>query len=426
MMLRFYPTLRTFISALFAVFLLILFAWKDNDILASYTIITLAITVSLSGLLVYSTGRSLARHMSIIPLAGMPVGVKSTTVFSKTPAVFRLSIQNGNLPPLTDLALSLEFEHEVHDNVRLILDTSCHREGIHNVPFVFAHRGVWRIATASWTVQDCFGFWKFHSKQLSQSSAEATTVYPQSRIFEQLDPLYASVKQGDDQLDATQLGTDLYDIKRYHPSDGLRKIVWKVFARTGELLSRHPEQTMTPDGKVILLVAGGPMADTGYAQCYQYMQQMHHSGVDVVAAGLQFRKEDIASDPEKFLECSLLTAHHPLNPDIIGGLITEGQGTLQTTTVGLFIDLSSTDKQSLEELIAAIRAVYSTLKQKQITPVILATHTDHDITPVQHSDRIDALLSFMKEHNKAQQRDSNHRQTLEQSFLQELQHTHLS
>lgn len=153
---------------------------------------------------------------------------------------------------------------------------------------------------------------------------------------------------------------------------------------------------------------------------------MHHSGVDVVAAGLQFRTEDIASDPEKFLECSLLTAHHPLNPDIIDGLIAEGQGTMQTTTVGLFIDLSSSEKQSLEELIAAIRTVYSTLKQKQITPVILATCTDHNITPVQRSDRIDALLNLMKEHNKAQQRDSNHRQTLALSFLQELQHTHLS
>ncbi len=420
-MLRFYPTLRTFISALFAVFLLILFAWKDNDILASYTIITLAITVTLSGLLVYATGRFLSGHMNIVPLAGMPVGIKATTVFSKTAASFRFMIQKGNLPPLTDLSVCLEFEHEPDRSVRLVLDTSCDREGVHNVPYVFAHRGVWRVATASWTVQDCFGFWKFHSKQIPHGIAEATTVYPQLSMLHQLDPLYASVKQGDDQLDTAQLGTDLYDIKRYHPSDGLRKIVWKVFARTGELLSRHPEQTITPDGKVILLVAGGRMADAGYSQCYQYMQHMHQSGVDVVAAGLQFRAEDIASEPEKFLEHSLITAHHPLNAEIINALISAGQGAMQTTTVGLFIDFSCTDRQSLEELITAIRTVCNILKQEQITPVVLATCTNHDTTPIQPQDRIDALLNLIKEQNKDQQHDSNQRQTLEQSFLRELQ-----
>jgi uncharacterized protein (DUF58 family) len=47
-------------------------------------------------------------------------------------------------------------------------------------------------------------------------------------------------------------GMEFYGMRRYAPGDDLRKIVWRAFARTGELLVRESEQGITD--KVVLIV----------------------------------------------------------------------------------------------------------------------------------------------------------------------------
>ncbi|MDQ1373843.1 MAG: hypothetical protein QOJ09_1181 [Actinomycetota bacterium] len=47
-------------------------------------------------------------------------------------------------------------------------------------------------------------------------------------------------------------GMEFYGMRRYEPGDDIRKIVWRVFARTGELMVRESEQGIT-DRMVMLL-----------------------------------------------------------------------------------------------------------------------------------------------------------------------------
>jgi hypothetical protein len=67
---------------------------------------------------------------------------------------------------------------------------------------------------------------------------------------------------------------DPFDIKPYHPSDGLKKIVWKAFAKSGELLSRHPEASMTPEGFVALFVIADRASDQLCGKALGYVNSL--------------------------------------------------------------------------------------------------------------------------------------------------------
>jgi hypothetical protein len=422
MILSFHPTLRALITAVFAGFLFIFFAWKDNDILASYTVLTLCTSLFFSFFLVLVSGRRIKKNMSIQILSSLPADSKSTTVFSKSPSLFHFSLKNCSILPLTDLSLRFIFQNDDAAEIFVVINASSPKDKIHQIPFVYEHRGIWNNDQIEWKIQDSFGFWNYQSKKSVSLSSEATSVYPAPSNFESLEPLFSSVRDGDDQLDSVQLGGDLYDIKRYHPSDGLRKIVWKVFARTGELLSRHPEKTMTPDGKIILYVAGGKLADNGYWQCSRYMQQMKQIGLDVLSSGLQFGSNDACPDPESFLDKAVISAFNPINVDGIHKLFSEEFGTSFVSSVGLFIDLTSHDKEELDNLIKSIREIVISLKEKNIKPVILYFHAiDDSDEQTRSSHPVSKVLELIKEKSEKNFSDSFQYMSIQQSFLNELQ-----
>ncbi|RMD85406.1 MAG: DUF58 domain-containing protein [Candidatus Dadabacteria bacterium] len=76
---------------------------------------------------------------------------------------------------------------------------------------------------------------------------------------------------------------DPFDLKPYHPSDGMRKILWKIYAKTGELISRHPEKSMTPEGKVALYAIADRSGDPLCSIAYQYLKWVEDMEMEIYA-----------------------------------------------------------------------------------------------------------------------------------------------
>jgi hypothetical protein len=56
---------------------------------------------------------------------------------------------------------------------------------------------------------------------------------------------------------------DYLEMRQYGPGDPLRFIMWKVYARTGELLVRMPERAVTPSRKTLVYFVAGPGDEPG-------------------------------------------------------------------------------------------------------------------------------------------------------------------
>ena len=93
--------------------------------------------------------------------------------------------------------------------------------------------------------------------------------------------LSSSQRAGDIAPDLSRRVGDPYDLKQYHPSDGIKKIVWKVYAKSGELISRHPEPSMTPEGFVGIFVAARRADDDICRASIHYAETLADIGVEV-------------------------------------------------------------------------------------------------------------------------------------------------
>jgi hypothetical protein len=93
-----------------------------------------------------------------------------------------------------------------------------------------------------------------------------------------------------------------FDIKSYHPSDGVKKIVWKAFAKRGELLSRHPEASMTPEGYVVILVIAGQEGDRACAQAIAYTESLARLNLEIIASCEGAHGRSPSHSPEAFKE----------------------------------------------------------------------------------------------------------------------------
>jgi hypothetical protein len=183
------------------------------------------------------------------------------------------------LLPLTCLDITLESPlpefpkaalrvtgHEPHER-RLALDLS------------LPHRGSWSVSGVRCEVRDAAGLCRLSWLQpLSTAIEIAPPVVEETRL-----PLISSTQRPGDMLtDTLNRQGDPFDIKAYHPSDGMKKIVWKAFAKRGELLSRHPEASMTPEGFVVMFVLARAADDVVCAQALAYSRAVTELKLDIV------------------------------------------------------------------------------------------------------------------------------------------------
>ncbi len=149
-------------------------------------------------------------------------------------------------------------------------------------PITFPHRGRWRLKELQCTFGDQFGLSHLRwTKRVDPTLATITVRPPRPRDDSALPVVTSCQRSGDLVTDLHERRGDLFDLKPYHPSDGMRRIVWKIFARRGELVSRQPEASMTPEGQAVIFCLAGDEEDNVCGAALSYIDFLDALGIEI-------------------------------------------------------------------------------------------------------------------------------------------------
>lgn len=188
---------------------------------------------------------------------------------SKTSGRFTLSLVNLALLPFVQLEIKFIFKHSDFNLQTKIIRV---RKDIHlPIQATFPHYGNWETVKVLVCISDILNLWSFaRTFPLFQS----LKILPSVIAYREQALILSGTVSGDQITSEETPRGDYYDLKPYHPSDGANKIVWKIFARTGELVSRHPEPSASPDGEVLIYCLSNKKTDRVAASVLSYLLQL--------------------------------------------------------------------------------------------------------------------------------------------------------
>lgn len=264
----------------------------------------------------YSLGSKLA--ISIFSPAGSEESNDDQfAVRSGDTANYIIQISPFSLLPLFELHLQLKFHDSdftrpIHKLVGLSGEQRVVSEEI-----VFPHRGIWAPSTVEVTLCDQLGFGKFKWEVTPNIAEQNFRVLPPEVEESMLPVLSSCVKPGDILPDVNNRVGDPLDLKAYHPSDGVKRILWKLYAKSGELISRHPEPSMAPEGQVVVFCLAGLGDDKIAGRAVGYLKRLEDLELDVLFGCEGMGIRNIATDTldaEKLVaDCAWATAETTLS-----------------------------------------------------------------------------------------------------------------
>ncbi|RME59722.1 MAG: DUF58 domain-containing protein, partial [Candidatus Dadabacteria bacterium] len=211
-----------------------------------------------------------------------------------------VNIENILLFPLYYLTAKIKFLKD--DKLTPTLKVSGWQRGTYVEEFevLFPHRGYWEIECANCLLNDSFLITNFlWSSPLSFHSAIKVGIkqWNGGRF-----PLIVSASRSGDEITskAQRKEGDYYDLKEYHPSDGIKRIVWRLYAKSGELFSRKPEEAVVPEARAIIFVFALPQDDAVCSAVLAYLNLLARANVEyrVGCLGMEADMELAVSEKE--------------------------------------------------------------------------------------------------------------------------------
>lgn len=286
-------TTRGVVTILGALYLLLGPIQGSADIVSASLVSALLALLCLATIAVTAWGFVLQRKLSVT------VTPPDQLVTSGEDVRLVLSLSSTPIPPLTALDISLVFEHSgaspsvirvsgfQRTNRRVSLDLS------------FPHRGPWDITAVRCCYKDVTGLVR-HEWEIPQQTG---IVVSPPTVYESMLPVLSSTQRpGEMIVDIFNRQGDPFDIKAYHPTDGVHRIVWKAFAKRGELLSRHPEASMTPEGFVIMMVVAQREDDKACAHALAYSESLSKLNLEIIGSCLGAQNRPPAHSTSTFQE----------------------------------------------------------------------------------------------------------------------------
>ncbi len=269
-------TLRGVLIAGLVVFLFVGPVLRQVDIVAAVLACSLLGLLILIGAVSVLKGRALRRslqlHLTAQQRGGSSFG--GETLLAGEPALLVIKTSPFRVPPLFVLQVRIEFEYE-----DLPLPLICFvggsaepRVALERV--VFPHRGVWSVGRLRLSIGDRLGLTSFFWDIDALDAAGVFTVTVREHEIETLPIVSSSNKAGDMEVNTRDRLGDPFDLKPYHPADGLKRILWKVYAKSGQLIARHPECSMTPEGQVVLFCCARDDEDYLCADFLAYLSRL--------------------------------------------------------------------------------------------------------------------------------------------------------
>lgn len=243
------------------------------------------------------------------------------------------------------------------------------------ISVTFPHRGRWSISEFVIELSDRLGFtlwtWRLSVHGRIQFEVQPAPD-PESRAST-LPIVSSRAVEGDMAVDLHNRTGDPFDLRRYEPADGVRKIVWKVFARTGELLSRHPEPSITPEGETIVFVVSTTPNDDVAASALDYLSMVEGMGIQVfvgcLGMGDLLPARSTTQAMELLIESTWSAKAKRAKPDFISFLSQCRQGR-ETTTISkiiIFGKISDSDSESS----TALMNLSPSLEDEGLVPLFL-------------------------------------------------------
>lgn len=296
-------TARGVIVLLFLTWLIIGPSLQESDIVATVIAYSLVFLLILFLVVTTFTGLRLKRKLAISMNASFHGESGVTPVLSNSPTIVSLSLSDSGIPPFYLLDFHISFKHATEPSINYRITGATRDARILTQQVRFPHRGIWAVENASVTFGDQFGFTIFHWKIPGELISSGFTVHPPQRASTSLPIMSSCHRPGDLLSDIKNRHGDPFDIKRYQPSDGMRKILWKVYARRRELLARHPEPSMTPEGQVVLFALAGIGDDELCALLLAYMRKLDELNLQAFLGcdGMMADGSSLPEDAEELL-----------------------------------------------------------------------------------------------------------------------------
>jgi len=207
---------------------------------------------------------------------------------SRTDVAAGFMLRGSSVPPLFYLSATRAFQHEgVTHSTHLLSGNGEERRVIDSIRF--PHRGLWNVSGLWLSVGDRFGLAKFSWLLKKEQSLEVHAAQVPIRPL----PIMAASSRSGDQMSRSQKRSgDLFDIKPYDPSDGIKRILWKTYARSGELVVRRPEPAILPEGEVALYVVARRDEDYVVGAALRYIESLMDQNI-VVLFGTDGMQESV-------------------------------------------------------------------------------------------------------------------------------------
>ena len=288
------------------------------------------------------------------------------------------------LLPLFQLKMALQFKNEGTETVEHVFTgyNSEERRIIQRVRF--PHRGFWMIDKIELTLSDRLNVSRLSWPMTSFDRPISFTVRPPVSAHKKLPILSSFYKTGDHSFDLHQKQGDPYDIKKYHPSDGARKIIWKMYAKSRELLSRHPEPSITPEGQVAVFCIAGKREDTTASAALAYLTHAEDLGLDLLFSCEGAQTEtcvETAKDSEKLLINSVWETESSSVMSIaktLSGFLDQIKAKTGNTPIARIIVFCSPERLKTEEMLRSYLHTGTLLSDQGIQPVFYIPKPDID------------------------------------------------
>jgi hypothetical protein len=283
---------------------------ESSDIVSASLAYSLLFVILIATLMVVAHGVALKRCLSASIGTPEQPGIAGETV-----RVF-IALRGARILPLCLLDMRLIFERPGASPALVRVSGFSESDRRAHLDLSFPHRGEWDIRGVECILRDVTGLSRF-SWNIPQQTA--VTIAPVPAYDSNLPVLSSTQRPGDMMIDTFNRQGEPFDIKSYHPSDGVKKIVWKAFAKRGELLSRHPEASMTPEGFVVMLAIAGKEGDKACAQVVSYAESLARLNLEIIASCEGANGRLPAHSPETFREL-LIDSVWDAMPERIGHL----------------------------------------------------------------------------------------------------------
>ncbi|MCB0336960.1 MAG: DUF58 domain-containing protein [Bdellovibrionales bacterium] len=277
-------TIRSLLLLVFALYLWAYPISQHSDILAGILFFGVLAWLQLVIIFAYLQYRRLHRNLQC-QIQLIPLGSEGERIYAGNPVLMRGTLKKSGTMPMFGLHVSVRWQHEQLGSVVHYCNAVRHKQQFEE-RFTFPHRGSWRPETLAIELSDIWGLTSFRFYRPVQCDGVAIAVYPKPAHESQIPTIPAQSNEGDLLPHSDQRSGDPLDLKRYHPSDGVKRIVWKIFAKSGTLVARQPETSIVPEGTVVLFGALAAKDDQLCAQILHYVQDCESNNQQIIIDSL--------------------------------------------------------------------------------------------------------------------------------------------